>query len=216
MGNKCAFSLAEVLIALALLGVVAAFTIPKVLNSGGDKQKKAVFREVIASLSDIARTGYVKNEIDPTKPADYFLQHLNATQTCLGNSFLEGCFNIPSDDLDVLAARAHKGAVLANGACITGLKNLDDGTNTPLNWAPGQAAVLTVDWNCARPPNLSGQDQIELYICYGDDASYPYNPCMSQLGSPLSGGTIRPGKVGPRFGTIAAVKNDQLFQEIFR
>src|SRR5690242_1607108 len=45
-----AFTLAELLISLAILGVVATFTIPKVLNSQQNLKHKAIAKEAIASI----------------------------------------------------------------------------------------------------------------------------------------------------------------------
>ena len=45
------FTLAELLIALAILGVIATFTIPKILSSQQNGQKNAAAKEVAAMLS---------------------------------------------------------------------------------------------------------------------------------------------------------------------
>ena len=45
------FTLAELLIALAILGVIATFTIPKVLNSQQDQQMEAIGQETAAMVS---------------------------------------------------------------------------------------------------------------------------------------------------------------------
>jgi prepilin-type N-terminal cleavage/methylation domain-containing protein len=47
------FTLAELLIALAILGVIATFTIPKVLTAQQNQQKIAASKEVIAMLSGV-------------------------------------------------------------------------------------------------------------------------------------------------------------------
>ena len=48
---KRGFTLAELLIALAILGMIATFTIPKILNSQQNGQKKAAAKEVASMLS---------------------------------------------------------------------------------------------------------------------------------------------------------------------
>lgn len=45
------FTLAELLIALAILGVIATFTIPKVLQSQQDTRAKAIVKEAFAAVS---------------------------------------------------------------------------------------------------------------------------------------------------------------------
>jgi prepilin-type N-terminal cleavage/methylation domain-containing protein len=60
-----AFSLAELLIALAILSVIAVFTVPKVLNSQNDNQNKAAIKAVMANVS----AAYVKYKFDNTPSA---------------------------------------------------------------------------------------------------------------------------------------------------
>ena len=49
--GKPGFTLAELLIALLILGVIATFTIPKVLNSQAGSQSKSVAKEVVGMVS---------------------------------------------------------------------------------------------------------------------------------------------------------------------
>lgn len=49
--SKKGFTLAELLIALAILGVIATFTIPKVLQSGTSGQNKAIAKEAASMVA---------------------------------------------------------------------------------------------------------------------------------------------------------------------
>ncbi len=49
--KHCGFTLAELLISLAILGVIAMFTIPKVLNSSQSQQYNSAAKEVISMIS---------------------------------------------------------------------------------------------------------------------------------------------------------------------
>jgi prepilin-type N-terminal cleavage/methylation domain-containing protein len=51
MNKTFGFTLAELLIALAILGVIATFTIPKVLQSQADSKYKAIAKETAAAVS---------------------------------------------------------------------------------------------------------------------------------------------------------------------
>jgi prepilin-type N-terminal cleavage/methylation domain-containing protein len=57
------FTLAELLIALAVLGVIATFTIPKVLQSQQDSKFQAVFREDLSVLSQAFENYKIKNRV---------------------------------------------------------------------------------------------------------------------------------------------------------
>ena len=61
------FTLAEVLIALALLGVVAAFAIPKILINTQSSQKASTFKEAIATVDQLFRQPYMSGTFDGTK-----------------------------------------------------------------------------------------------------------------------------------------------------
>lgn len=49
--RKSGFTLAELLIALAILGVIATFTIPKVLNSSQNSEWNAIAKETVSMIS---------------------------------------------------------------------------------------------------------------------------------------------------------------------
>ena len=50
--SKAAFTLAETLIVMGVIGVVAALTLPNLNNSTGDKEKVAKVKKIYAELND--------------------------------------------------------------------------------------------------------------------------------------------------------------------
>ena len=60
--NRSGFTLSELLIALGVLGLIASFTIPKVLQSVGNAQKKAIAKEAAAILSQAYEAYGLDNE----------------------------------------------------------------------------------------------------------------------------------------------------------
>lgn len=56
--NKNAFTLAEVLITLGIIGVVAAMTLPTVINTTQDKQFKAAFKKEYSAISQAMLSVY--------------------------------------------------------------------------------------------------------------------------------------------------------------
>src|SRR5688572_24614196 len=63
MSKKCvkAFTLAELLIALAILGVIATFTIPKVLQAQGKEDRYSRAREVSSTLAAVTQKYALEN-----------------------------------------------------------------------------------------------------------------------------------------------------------
>ncbi len=156
------FTLAELLIALALLGIIAAFTIPKVLQAAGTTEATAKIRETVSTLEQayygrqmqnqltVGATGTLYNNIVPT------LNFTNASNTanvdaagsplngvagghpCGGTSgFQSGWFQLP------------------NGVVVTGLSS---GATMSVTPAAAANTMLCIDFNGAANPNQAGQD----------------------------------------------------------
>jgi prepilin-type N-terminal cleavage/methylation domain-containing protein len=69
---KLGFTLAELLVALAILGVIATFTIPKVLNGMQDSRSNAIAKEAAASIS----AAYQLYKLDNTVTSSFTLANL--------------------------------------------------------------------------------------------------------------------------------------------
>lgn len=77
MFEKSGFTLSELLISLAILGVIATFTIPKVLQSQQSAEWKSGAKEAIGSISGVFQNLKLNGELDTaTTPVD-FSQYLN-------------------------------------------------------------------------------------------------------------------------------------------
>lgn len=152
------FTLAELLIALAILAEIATFTIPKILTSQQNSQKASVFKETISSLNSIVYMGMIQGAISPSNFGTYILSQVNAVKLCPNNAATEGCFT----QTDGTAAEGTSpGFVLPNGATLAGFENCCD--NGGGAWNNG----VVVDWNGAAGPNILGNDQMWLEFSYG-------------------------------------------------
>ena len=162
---KCnkGFTLAELLIALTILGVIATFTIPKILHSQDNAQRAAVFKETIAAYSQIVYTGVISGDIvQGNCPScgsneypfnDYVETKINYIEQC-SQAIPDGCW--------VNAAcieGTSPGHRLASGATTCGVTSRS--TNTHDNF--------WVDWNGPdEGSNTEGDDQIRLRACWTD------------------------------------------------
>ena len=156
--HRTGFTLAELLIALLILGVIATFTIPKILNNQQSSQKKSVFIESIAMLSEITYHARLDN-LGISQAKTYYLNRINGIKICQ-DSQVEGCW--PQSDATLPAGQVTQGgALLANGATVAGISNGQDLGSGELR------DTLILDWNGASGPNTVGNDQIALNICYG-------------------------------------------------
>lgn len=108
MKNK-GFTLAELLIALAILGVIATFTIPKVLNTAGSSQNTAIAKEVAGMVSG-AQQAYVQSNsiVLGTTPGAFtsFMNYVNFDTTNTTGAGIANCVTATP------CLRLHNGGVL--------------------------------------------------------------------------------------------------------
>jgi prepilin-type N-terminal cleavage/methylation domain-containing protein len=144
------FTLTELLVSLLILGEIATFTIPKILSSQHNGMKKAIFKEVIATLEQIK---YQEIDIGGSTDtsANVFLDNLNAVKVFKTNAITEGCYPY---------AGSEPGANLHNGAFVGSLGGWSVGWN-------GAGCVVegaVIDWNGETGPNTPGDDQLAIII----------------------------------------------------
>ena len=137
------FSLPELLLVLLILGNIAAFSIPKVLQSQTSSQRTAVLKESYATMSQLAQMAQLEGA-DDGQMLDIALEHLNYVKYC-PDSTADGCYT--STFTCGAAGAAEDGFVLANGAVIFGFNN---------DTTPDGTESLCIDWNGTAGPNLTG------------------------------------------------------------
>jgi prepilin-type N-terminal cleavage/methylation domain-containing protein len=184
--SSLGFTLAELLIALAILGVIATFAIPKVLLSQANQKRNAVLKEVIGMLSDIEYQGWITKQVTTsTQFQSWYFSKINAVKLCNSNSLSEGCWTSAQGD-PAPSARNEPGVILANGAYVVGMDSDpgdDDGAGHVSN-------TILIDWNGPDGPNLTGQDQLSVYVCYGTQDC----PYLQPSGN-IKAGTLGPARV---------------------
>lgn len=184
--NNTGFSLAELLIALALLGTITAFTIPKVLSVQTLEKKRTVLKETIASLADITyqaslEGGFTSNAASKA----YFKTHLNYVKICETDPGAEGCW-VGGDASNADAYLLHNGAALYS---------INGGTAGESIW---------IDWDGNAGLNTSGTDRMFVYAC-----THASNSCSSTIGGT---GPKGPGVLGPSSSYASSVT---MFEWVF-
>jgi prepilin-type N-terminal cleavage/methylation domain-containing protein len=193
------FTLAELLIALAILGVIATFSIPKVLQSQNDTKRKAVFKEtmatIVATLYAGSQNGMLQNSAAVTP---FYMDNINAVKTCPNSALAEGCWTGPPD----IGEAGEPGLKLANGAEICSLNGDDNGDGNI-------SADFVIDWNGPNAPNQVGEDRIYMVMCIsGSDCGGTF------FWIPPS---LRVGKFAAvPDGAVGGVANEALYSQIFQ
>lgn len=166
------FTLSEVLISIVLLAVVAAFTLPKILQNIADAQEKSVFKDTFSTLSQTFYNGVLSGELDDASLVSYMQSHINALRTCT-DSMAEGCYTVPIN-LGSAGWNNMPGILLPNGAFIWIW-------GTPQN---DKIRTMCVDFNGMQLPNIIQQDIGCFISC--QQADTPNWPIQCQRGGIVS------------------------------
>jgi prepilin-type N-terminal cleavage/methylation domain-containing protein len=150
-----AFTLAELLIALAILGLAAGFTIPKVLTASNNAQTKAILKEDIGIISTVLQKCEAENRL------------YTQSASKLNNS-VHGCF---LDHLNTVSSDYCQNNI---SACNVGGVVLHNGSTLSLNYG---YPIISVDVNGSAPPNVVMQDRFDLMYCTSDYC-YAYQAYM--------------------------------------
>lgn len=141
---KRAFTLAEMLITLTIVGVVAALTIPALLNYTKEQELKTVWKKTFAIYS----SAFQKMASD------------NGGE--LGNwDFLRyniGPYIISPEPISTTACNGDYDYMRNGGSCYFGTLITSDGVRLLLNNYGPYGSDLTFDVNGDKPPNLAGHD----------------------------------------------------------
>ncbi len=173
--QKSAFTLAEVLITLAIIGVVAAMTIPTLISDYQEKQTVTKVRKMYSTLSNAhkmieAMGGYgaISKDFDQNKTVqenseifyNLFKPHLKVIKDC---GFESGCWtpgyiqSMTGKDYNDYDERGREYKVLlSDGTALMFYANyeLEDDINT----APRVAMNIKVDVNGLQKPYQWGRD----------------------------------------------------------
>lgn len=172
---KKAFTLAEVLITLAVIGVVAALTLPNVLANFRERTYIASLQKAYNQMSNaIAQYMAVENldnlaqsDLRDSSGRDKFLYKYFKVQKDCGSS-MNGCFsnsyydvnryttysfNYPGDQNGWLMGGDYKCVVIDTGAGICLSTAQYDGT-----------VKVTLDTNGSANPNINGRDFFQFFI----------------------------------------------------
>ena len=136
MNKKSGFTLAEVLVTLMIIGVIAAMTIPSLMQSTSQQEYKAAFKKAVSMINQAVTLNYALDGMDGTdyQGTSFFnlmTQRLNVMSQDAGNYELYTA--------DGMFFKATAGA----GSCEIAKGNGDDNI----------CANVTVDVNGMKGPN---------------------------------------------------------------
>ncbi len=150
------FTLAELLISLAVLGVIATFTIPKVLNASQNNQWNSQAKETIGAINEAYMLIKLNDGITATTSATNFLEKMNYVRLDT-SSLVDHVQGAGSLDCALFKCyRLHSGAVLSgSGVQFNGTGNGctvffyydPDGTYSGNTTGPGKSILLLMRYD---------------------------------------------------------------------
>ena len=186
---RAAFTLAEVLITLGIIGVVAAMTLPNLLAKYQQKSYVIAWRKAFSSLNQAAKM-MQESEEQPFYEAhgkqsefEYaltkkFSEYIKTGSVCHSNKFVEeGCSPVayPFYDLAGKKMGNDMGKMGGGASCLTFLNG---------GVACFDSVIILVDVNGYSKPNTVGKD---IYYALFDFDNYTLRPAIGY--NPLWGAT---------------------------
>ena len=164
--RKAAFTLAEVLVTLGIIGVVSAMTVPSLMQNYQRQSYVTQLHKVYNELSQaLVRYQNDKNAVNLSEAgltsvsslSDFFLNYFKVVNNCENNS--TPCFAASYKKMSGTSSNfkcLHNCMVLANGASIGTVNEFVSG-NTIIT-------QIVVDINGQKGPNIFGRDAFSLFL----------------------------------------------------
>ncbi|MBR6163592.1 prepilin-type N-terminal cleavage/methylation domain-containing protein [bacterium] len=176
---KQGFTLAEVLITLVIIGVIAALTVPSLINKTNNQEMVARLKKTYSTLAQatnliIAEEGTPRADKGgwaTTRSNIYnlYLKHLNNARECKTDAGCWASGNVyttlsgaPYTDINTYGTYGK--FVLSDGVAVSVYDSVYEACN--YNWDNGHddCALIMVDLNGAKKPNRIGRDVFEFVI----------------------------------------------------
>ncbi|MCD8024639.1 MAG: type II secretion system GspH family protein, partial [Candidatus Gastranaerophilales bacterium] len=158
-----AFTLAETLITLAIIGVAAAMTIPAVLNHTKETQLKTGLKKAQSILSEalqlmLYETGIPINQENYTTRTfiTSFRKYFSELKDCSYNSCITSSSHKSYNNGSIITTLLDDGQVIINDSMILAIENCSGGC--------GHGILISVDVNGLNKPNKWGHDLFTFVI----------------------------------------------------
>ena len=209
--KKCAFTLAEVLIVLGIIGVVAALTIPTLINSYEKQANLTAVKKAYSTLtqgfqmmmadtgcSDLMCTGYFDATSSEDEDWNNRMEQVIKKTFKTNNIYKYGDETMPEREIKYLKGTSDKSSqsffytgsfrfVMSDGMTVkiypAGCEKTAYSTESKLK---NNCAGISVDTNGLKGPNTFGKDVFADWKVSQDGTIYPatsYEWAVSQVGS---------------------------------
>ena len=183
MNKKSGFTLAEVLVTLMIIGVIAAMTIPSLMQSTAQQEFRAAFKKAVSMINQAVTLNYALDGMDASSPygkEDFFsimTQRLNVLSST-------------SDSYEMYTAdgmwfSTQAGTDQAGNTTFTRIATDCDVNAENANAPENICAYVTVDVNGKKGPNKLTTATNKIYdifmIAVYPQKAFPGNNIMSEV-----------------------------------
>ncbi|MCE3235867.1 MAG: hypothetical protein K0Q50_2047 [Vampirovibrio sp.] len=157
LSHRNGFTLAELLISLAILGEIATFTIPKIIGAQQNGQNNAIAKETVGSVAAAYQLYSISNTVTATTSMSDLISYLNYAKIDTSSivDSEQGGTSVDCADPSLQCLRLHNGAILWHGKT-----NVDFGGTTDLN-----AIYFLVDPDARYSGSTTGNGKsIKFYL----------------------------------------------------
>lgn len=194
MNNKRGFTLAEVLITLTIVGVVAALTIPSLIQQSDEAQIRTSTKKAYSTLSNALsrmtqeNSGLIWDQTtadDSMAMRDEFIKYLSYSKTDSLNSYFATSYK-NYKRAGTLTPAIYAFAGLGDGTgirfAVTGNQKTCTGSVADYNNTTGLTTIcgeLLVDSNGKKGPNTIGLDLLMFFVIKTPNGAYVISPLGS-------------------------------------
>lgn len=160
---KKGFTLPELLIALAIVGIIAALTVPVLMGNVHDRIYANQIKNMVATIEELAQDELISNRTRDLSNTDFgdvakllSDDHFSITKSC-GDSNISDCWgdsykNISKTTISIPSANT---VILKNGVIMSYALESNESRTT---------GTFVIDINGTDKPNIAGRDLFAFYI----------------------------------------------------
>lgn len=200
---KKAFTLAEILITLAIIGILAAITIPSLMQSTQDAELKVAWKKTYSEINNatiqlVQDNGGSIEGLFTTHNSlrDLYKPYLKYQKTCNSGSIEGNCWSNLGEfwslDNTIITStefgpNGTGGMILNNGVFVLYAQNSSNCDESA--WSITRCGFITVDVNGLKKPNKFGKDMFRIHLLkdkikpYGFKDDTVKNKCEGSTGA---------------------------------
>jgi len=168
--NRLAFTLAEVLITLLIVGVIASIVIPGLIADSQNAEYKAAYKKAFAVASNATKKASFESLFSSSNLDNFntFKNQFNVVKECINNNN-DQCWNSSGE-------KACDGTCGGGGLPISGSPAFIDGSGMEWSLFWSGDSITLVDTNGHKGPNKYGKDRWVFVFAFKNGQPYKVSP----------------------------------------